>query len=130
MAFRVPLVLLLLAMAMVVATPKAEVAGLASSRWGFSAQNKVTHEPVPCSGSIGQCMDPEEEETSSRNTGDAAGRRMLYAQGGFISYKALRRNSVPCNNRGQSYYGCQKSGRANPYRRECSMITHCARILT
>ncbi|XP_031484146.1 protein RALF-like 22 [Nymphaea colorata] len=129
MAFRVPLILLLLAMAMVVATPKAEVASLGSNRWGLSAHNKVVNEHRSCGGSIGQCMDLDEEEMSPPNSGGAAGRRMLYPQSGYISYRALRRNSVPCNTRGQSYYGCQKSAQANPYRRVCSMITHCARIL-
>ncbi|KAF1859141.1 hypothetical protein Lal_00000971 [Lupinus albus] len=45
----------------------------------------------------------------------------------YISYDALKKDNPPCNRRGQSYYGCGRSGQANPYRRGCSVITHCAR---
>ncbi|KAJ4703498.1 Rapid ALkalinization Factor [Melia azedarach] len=53
-------------------------------------------------------------------------RRQLNA-GGFISYGALRGNSVPCNQRGSSYYNCNGGGQANPYQRGCSAITNCQR---
>ncbi|KAK7412355.1 hypothetical protein VNO78_03810 [Psophocarpus tetragonolobus] len=45
----------------------------------------------------------------------------------YISYDALRMNQVPCGRRGRSYYNCNQRGRANPYNRGCSRITHCAR---
>lgn len=45
----------------------------------------------------------------------------------YISYESLKANQVPCGRRGNSYYGCQQRGRANPYRRGCSAVTHCAR---
>ncbi|RDX77752.1 Protein RALF-like 19, partial [Mucuna pruriens] len=54
-------------------------------------------------------------------------RRTLEGQQRYISYGALRSNQVPCGNRGRSYYNCQQRGRANPYNRGCSTITHCAR---
>nr|CAD1843210.1 unnamed protein product [Ananas comosus var. bracteatus] len=44
----------------------------------------------------------------------------------FISYGALTKNRVPCSQRGHSYYNCRRRRRANPYRRGCSVITHCA----
>ncbi|XP_054792459.1 protein RALF-like 19 [Prosopis cineraria] len=45
----------------------------------------------------------------------------------FISYDALKANQVPCGRRGRSYYDCNRRGNANPYRRGCTAITHCAR---
>ncbi|XP_004485791.1 protein RALF-like 19 [Cicer arietinum] len=56
-----------------------------------------------------------------------ASHRILAGRGRYISYGALRANQVPCGKRGRSYYNCQKRGKANPYRRGCSVITHCAR---
>lgn len=53
-------------------------------------------------------------------------KRML-AQTRHISYGAMARDRIPCNVRGRSYYNCNTRERANPYRRGCSKITHCAR---
>jgi len=53
--------------------------------------------------------------------------RLLAQKTRYISYGALRANSVPCNRRGSSYYNCNKRQRANPYRRGCSTITRCRR---
>ncbi|KAK1583365.1 hypothetical protein Q3G72_023061 [Acer saccharum] len=50
-------------------------------------------------------------------------RRQLKGGSRYISYGALKANQVPCNKRGQSYYNCQRSQRANPYTRGCSAIT-------
>nr|CAN78122.1 hypothetical protein VITISV_041547 [Vitis vinifera] len=55
-------------------------------------------------------------------------RRSLAQRRRYISYGALRRNQVPCNRRGRSYYNCRRGGRANPYRRGCSVITKCHRF--
>ena len=44
---------------------------------------------------------------------------------GYISYLALFRDSVPCSQRGASYYNCQPGAEANPYSRGCSAITQC-----
>ncbi|KAJ1381878.1 Rapid ALkalinization Factor [Sesbania bispinosa] len=54
-------------------------------------------------------------------------RRALAGRQRYISYGALRANQVPCGRRGRSYYNCRQRGRANPYRRGCTRITHCAR---
>ncbi|KAK7369033.1 hypothetical protein VNO80_11067 [Phaseolus coccineus] len=54
-------------------------------------------------------------------------RRTLQGREQYISYGALNANQAPCGNRGNSYYNCQDRGRANPYSRGCSQITHCAR---
>ncbi|KAJ0249217.1 Rapid alkalinization factor 23 [Hirschfeldia incana] len=53
-------------------------------------------------------------------------RRML-ATRRYISYGALRRNTVPCSRRGASYYNCRRGAQANPYSRGCSVITRCRR---
>ena len=53
--------------------------------------------------------------------------RLLAQKTRYISYGALRANSVPCNRRGSSYYNCNQRQKANPYRRGCSTITRCHR---
>lgn len=58
-----------------------------------------------------------ESEIARRQLGDA----------GYVSYAALGRNNVPCNQRGQSYYNCRQHQTANPYTRGCSKITYCKR---
>ncbi|KAB2026791.1 hypothetical protein ES319_D06G245500v1 [Gossypium barbadense] len=42
---------------------------------------------------------------------------------GYISYTSLHEISIPCDQRGQSYYACQRGKPANPYNPGCS-ITH------
>ncbi|XP_010549330.1 PREDICTED: protein RALF-like 19 [Tarenaya hassleriana] len=60
---------------------------------------------------------------------DSETNRRQLAQGRrYISYGALRKNNVPCSRRGRSYYDCRRRKRVNPYRRGCSVITHCARF--
>ncbi|CAF2160330.1 unnamed protein product [Brassica rapa] len=56
-------------------------------------------------------------------------RRQLARGRRYIGYDALKKNNVPCNRRGRSYYDCKKRRRNNPYRRGCSAITHCYRFL-
>ncbi|KAL3652569.1 hypothetical protein CASFOL_002250 [Castilleja foliolosa] len=53
-------------------------------------------------------------------------RRQLRGRG-YVSYGAMRRNRVPCNQRGRSYYNCNGHQRANPYKRGCTRATRCAR---
>ncbi|KAF7837826.1 protein RALF-like 33 [Senna tora] len=81
-----------------------------------------------CRGSIAECLllddgsgfGSEFEMDSESNRRILAGRR-------YISYGALRRNTVPCSRRGASYYNCRPGAQANPYRRGCSAITRCRR---
>ncbi|PKA61032.1 Protein RALF-like 1 [Apostasia shenzhenica] len=42
----------------------------------------------------------------------------------YVSYDALRRDSVPCDRLGAPYYSCHEGGalKANPYARGCSRI--------
>ncbi|GFS46350.1 ralf-like 19 [Actinidia rufa] len=73
---------------------------------------------------VGDWIDAEDEAMM----GSESSRRVLAGQRQrYISYGALRANNVPCNKRGRSYYNCNQRGRANPYTRGCSYITHCAR---
>ncbi|CAL9064959.1 protein RALF-like 33 [Musa acuminata AAA Group] len=74
-----------------------------------------------CSGSVVECVAGEEFELGSEVT------RRILARSYYISYAALRRDSVPCSRRGASYYNCRPGARANPYSRSCSAITRCRR---
>jgi hypothetical protein len=56
-------------------------------------------------------------------------RRTLVPRRKYISYGALRGDQAPCGYRGQSYYDCSKRKQANPYRRGCTKVTHCARVV-
>ncbi|XP_010314082.1 protein RALF-like 22 [Solanum lycopersicum] len=44
-----------------------------------------------------------------------------------IGYRALRANNIPCDQRGASYYECNRMSKINPYRRGCQRITGCGR---
>ncbi|KAL8500321.1 hypothetical protein ACS0TY_020064 [Phlomoides rotata] len=47
--------------------------------------------------------------------GSADGGQGLLRQAGHIGYDVMARNSVPCNQRGKSYYNCRGHQKANPY---------------
>ncbi|KAL1219571.1 Protein RALF-like 31 [Cardamine amara subsp. amara] len=53
-------------------------------------------------------------------------RRVLMTQKRYIGYETLKRDMVPCQKPGASYYDC-RSGQANSYSRGCDSITRCAR---
>uniref|UniRef100_A0A0E0MNA3 Rapid alkalinization factor 1 n=1 Tax=Oryza punctata TaxID=4537 RepID=A0A0E0MNA3_ORYPU len=74
-----------------------------------------------CRGTVGECLEDEGELGSA--SGEA--HRRVLAGRGYISYEALRRDSVPCSRRGASYYNCRPGASANPYHRGCSRITRC-----
>ncbi|MCL7030432.1 hypothetical protein MKW94_020529 [Papaver nudicaule] len=80
--------------------------------------------PGTCKGLVG-CENEEDEFAMESDIT----RRFLFRPRRHISYGALKRNQVPCSRRGSSYYGCTRATRANPYRRGCSRITHCARLI-
>ncbi|KAK4258205.1 hypothetical protein QN277_007678 [Acacia crassicarpa] len=73
-----------------------------------------------CTGSIGQCLSLTTMMDSESH------RRILEMQKKYISYGTLRRDMVPCDTPGASYYSCQAKP-ANPYHRGCEVITTCAR---
>lgn len=74
-----------------------------------------------CKGTVDECLAGDEFEMDSEIN------RRILATRQYISYAALRRNSVPCSRRGASYYNCRPGAQANPYSRGCSAITRCRR---
>ncbi|XWS14077.1 hypothetical protein CRYUN_Cryun36dG0092400 [Craigia yunnanensis] len=83
-----------------------------------------------CRGSIDECLMLNGEESSDFDADfamDSEISRRILATTRYISYGALRRNTVPCSRRGASYYNCQPGAQANPYSRGCSRITRCRR---
>lgn len=74
-----------------------------------------------CQGLIGECLEDEEMQMDSESN------RRILATRTYISYAALRANSVPCTKSGSSYYNCRSTTQANPYKRSCTQITRCAR---
>ncbi|GMJ05455.1 ralf-like 33 [Hibiscus trionum] len=83
-----------------------------------------------CRGSIAECLMQGGEDSSEFDAEFAMGSeisRRILATTRYISYGALRRNTVPCSRRGASYYNCRPGAQANPYSRGCSRITRCRR---
>ncbi|KAL8491335.1 hypothetical protein ACS0TY_023094 [Phlomoides rotata] len=70
----------------------------------------------------GSEMAAEEEMMDSESN-----RRALLMRRRYISYETLRRDLVPCDRPGASYYNCKGPGVANSYSRGCEIITRCAR---
>ncbi|KAL9670524.1 hypothetical protein QQ045_008077 [Rhodiola kirilowii] len=70
-------------------------------------------------------IDDDDEPHLSLNWEDH--RRGLAQKTKYVSYSALKKNSVPCNKKGSSYYNCNSRQKANPYKRGCSKITNCYR---
>ncbi|CAI9087430.1 OLC1v1021497C1 [Oldenlandia corymbosa var. corymbosa] len=75
-----------------------------------------------CNGRVGDCIDESEEMML-----DSESNRRLLAQSRRISYGALNKNNVPCNQRGSSYYNCGSHQAVNPYSRGCTRISRCTR---
>lgn len=69
---------------------------------------------------VGDTIDMSEEMMMESESA-----RRALAGRGYISYNAMQKNNVPCNQRGQSYYDCNSRGQANPYSRGCNVITRC-----
>lgn len=85
-------------------------------------------DPIISDGDADLIVDDNEFLMSSESTP----RSLMHGHPGkgrarYISYAALRSNQIPCGRRGRSYYNCNQRGRANPYNRGCTAITHCAR---
>ncbi|XVF65331.1 hypothetical protein PTKIN_Ptkin09bG0239400 [Pterospermum kingtungense] len=72
-----------------------------------------------CTKKLEDCLEEQEMESESN-------RRVLVMQRRYISYETLRRDMVPCEKPGASYYDCN-AGQAHPYNRGCEVITRCAR---
>ncbi|KAK6161683.1 hypothetical protein DH2020_005064 [Rehmannia glutinosa] len=68
-----------------------------------------------CAGKIGECSTVAmEDEMMDSETN----RRVLLMQKRYISYETLKRDLVPCDRPGASYYNCKSPGVANSYNRE------------
>ncbi|KDP27792.1 hypothetical protein JCGZ_18872 [Jatropha curcas] len=78
-----------------------------------------------CRGSIAECLINGDEDFETEFAMDSEINRRILATRTYISYGALRRNSVPCSRRGASYYNCRAGAQANPYSRGCNRITRC-----
>ncbi|XP_028751592.1 protein RALF-like 33 [Neltuma alba] len=93
----------------------------------FIGDNEIGFFPMKseCRGSIGECLLSEDGLFGSEFEMDSETNRRILAGRRYISYGALRRNTVPCSRRGASYYNCRPGAQANPYRRGCSRITRC-----
>ncbi|KAJ4846052.1 Protein RALF-like 24 [Turnera subulata] len=72
-----------------------------------------------CNQKIGECFEEPEMESE-------ISRRVLLMERKFISYETLKRDMVPCDKPGASYYSCTARA-AHPYTRGCEVITRCAR---
>ncbi|ERN10102.1 hypothetical protein AMTR_s00013p00262240 [Amborella trichopoda] len=85
-----------------------------ASNWGSERMNGWG---FGCKGLImGEC---EVDESIRRILADAENK--------YISYRALKKDSVPCSKAGVSYYNCGGTGPPNPYSRSCTTISGCAR---
>ncbi|KAJ7980265.1 Rapid ALkalinization Factor [Quillaja saponaria] len=97
----------------------------------FSGDHQLGYLPIKsdCRGSIAECLLAEDDSElfGSEFEMDSESNRRILATRRYISYGALRRNSVPCSRRGASYYNCRPGAQANPYSRGCSAITRCRR---
>lgn len=80
-----------------------------------------------CRGSIAECSLLTGDDDDTEFLMDSESNRRTLAGRSYISYGALRRNTVPCSRRGASYYNCRPGAQANPYHRGCSAITRCRR---
>ncbi|GKU93152.1 hypothetical protein SLEP1_g6776 [Rubroshorea leprosula] len=89
-------------------------------------RSDVMGAPQTCHGPLGVCINRDNEEAMMLDP--EITRRALVQGQRYISYAALKQDNVPCKQRGRSYYNCGASGRANPYQRGCSVITHCYRF--
>ncbi|KAG5549135.1 hypothetical protein RHGRI_014488 [Rhododendron griersonianum] len=75
-----------------------------------------------CRGTIAECLAAGDQDESDSEIGS----RRILSTNVYISYGALQRNTVPCSQRGASYYNCYgNSAHANPYTRGCTAITRC-----
>ncbi|MED6155226.1 hypothetical protein PIB30_003416 [Stylosanthes scabra] len=93
--------------------PKAAALGDHRLRW-------VPVRATSCQGSIEECMAEGELVVM-----ESSSHRRILATSQYISYQALQRNTVPCSQRGASYYNCKPGAEANPYTRGCTTITRC-----
>ncbi|XVF27626.1 hypothetical protein REPUB_Repub14bG0124600 [Reevesia pubescens] len=120
MGSKVWLMFLLLSLAMV-----AESTTFHDSTWGLT--HFVNDDIETTRSCIGEQCDLNVEDVTETLMDSETNRRQLARRKRYISYGALKKNSVPCNRRGRSYYNCGRRTKANPYKRGCTAITRCHR---
>ncbi|KAJ1292357.1 hypothetical protein BS78_02G385900 [Paspalum vaginatum] len=115
---------LLLALALVATLA---VAAASASAYARAADKDLTvgDDDVLGLGGGRRWLDDLNNGTSTDAAGNATSLDVVPGMAGFISYAALSRDSVPCSQRGASYYNCRPGAEANPYSRGCSAITQC-----
>ncbi|KAL1821557.1 hypothetical protein ACET3Z_016426 [Daucus carota] len=116
--FRLGFFIALLALAMLAESNSPALREFQLNVAGNSSDGEAGH----LVGRVGDYIDSMEEMMMESESA----RRNLAASA-HISYSALIANRIPCSNRGNSYYNCGATGRANPYLRGCTTATRCAR---
>lgn len=114
MALKLGLILIIMALAMAVVESSFSFDQFGSPSLHMGADDGLK---------VGDLVNFEEEMMLTSETD----RRILAQAKKYVSYSALKKNSVPCKKRGTSYYNCNSRQKANPYRRGCSKITNCHR---
>ncbi|KAF8006705.1 hypothetical protein BT93_K0880 [Corymbia citriodora subsp. variegata] len=121
LTFRVLFLTSLLAVAAISTSASSAVGGDGLS-WVAAAAS--SSKQGRCQGSIAECMAEQDGELGEFDMDTEVNRRVL-ATSQYISYGALQRNTVPCSQRGASYYNCQPGAQSNPYSRSCTAVTQC-----
>uniref|UniRef100_A0A7N0ZS53 Uncharacterized protein n=1 Tax=Kalanchoe fedtschenkoi TaxID=63787 RepID=A0A7N0ZS53_KALFE len=75
----------------------------------------------------GNCVGLVEEEEDVEIESESIRRILMIQRKRYVSYDTLRKDLVPCERPGASYYNCRSGGVANPYTRGCEVIAGCAR---
>ncbi|CAL1398000.1 unnamed protein product [Linum trigynum] len=118
------MILLVLAVAMIAAESISP-----SPSGGLISSNDTGMSLATCEGMDGHCFEVDADFMMDM---DSPSQTRLLRQMGpgrqrYITYQALRANSIPCGWRGNSYYDCDAHKRVNPYRRGCTAATRCFR---
>ncbi|CAL1372795.1 unnamed protein product [Linum trigynum] len=114
---------------LVLAIAAATVESMAQSMTGddIGHSNEAGMSMATCDAMEGHCFNADTDFMMDMESHD----RLLWQVGSgrqrYITYQALRANSIPCGWRGNSYYDCDAHKRVNPYRRGCTAATRCFR---
>ncbi|OVA14863.1 Rapid ALkalinization Factor [Macleaya cordata] len=87
--------------------------------FGWIPTRSLSSSSLTCEGSIAECQSDNEFQMDSEIN------RRILATTDYISYEALKANTVSCSISGAPYYNCKQGAEANPQTRGCSTITQC-----
>ncbi|CAK9181824.1 unnamed protein product [Ilex paraguariensis] len=110
MCLRLVLILLLMVLAMNVETSSITNDVSWNSCAHYNIDSPPSHNIENCNGRVGDCIDEAEEMMMDSE----ASRQTLALGQTFVSYRAFKKDHVPCNHRGLSYYTCNIKGRDFP----------------